>query len=69
MIHPRTDSNDYGPQNNDSERDLGSKGGPGSGPGIPDNKHGISKPYDEDLQTQIAAKGKGKKKKEKKIKE
>jgi hypothetical protein len=30
--------------------------------GRPDGKHGISAPYDADLQTQIVAKGKSKKK-------
>jgi hypothetical protein len=48
-------------QHDDKERDRGAKGGPSTGLGIPDNKHGISHPYNEDLQTQIAAKSKGKK--------
>jgi hypothetical protein len=63
MQDKKIDSNDYGPQSNESERDLAAKGGPTTGLGNPDGKHPISKPYDEDLQTQIAAKGKNKKNK------
>ena len=36
--------------------DLAAKGGPATGLGRADNDHPISKPYKEDLQTQIAAK-------------
>lgn len=39
---------------------MGSKGGPTTSLGQPDNKHGVSTPYDFDLQAQIAAKGKNK---------
>jgi hypothetical protein len=42
--------------------DLAAKGGPATGLGRADNDHPISKPYNEDLQTQIAAKSKKKKK-------
>jgi len=45
---------------------MGAKGGPSTSLGKPDDKHGVSKPYDADLQTQIAAKGKEKKKDENK---
>lgn len=46
---------------------MGAKGGPTTSLGNPDDKHGVSAPYDEDLATQMAAKSKNKKsKKEKK---
>jgi hypothetical protein len=61
MQNKKIDNNNYGPQSNESERDLAAKGGPATGLGNPDGKHPISRPYDADLQTQIAAKGKGKK--------
>ena len=64
MPNPGTDNNNTGPQGNDQQRDLGAKGGPASGLGNPDGKHAVSRPYDEDLQTQIAAKSKSKKKKQ-----
>ncbi len=63
MPNPRSDSNDYGANSGGQERDLGAKGGPTTGLGSPDDKHGISRPYDEDIQTQLAAKNKSKKKK------
>jgi hypothetical protein len=63
MSNPKTDNNNYGQQSDDQERDLGAKGGPTSGLGSPDDKHGISHPYNEDIQTQLAAKSKDKKKK------
>jgi hypothetical protein len=47
------------------EGDLAAKGGPTTGLGRADNDHPISKPYNEDLQTQIAAKSKKSKKKSK----
>ena len=40
----------------DKERDMAAKGGPTTDLGIPDHKHGISHPYNEDTQTQLAAK-------------
>jgi hypothetical protein len=66
MPNPKSDSNNYGIRSEDQERDLGAKGGASSGLGSPDAKHSISRPYDEDLQTQLAAKSKNRKKKEKK---
>jgi len=39
---------------------MGAKGGPTTSLGQPDDKHGISHPYDEDLTTQMAAKSKKK---------
>jgi hypothetical protein len=62
MPDTKTDNNNYGSQGNDQQRDLGAKGGPTSGLGSPDAKHHISRPYDSDIQTQLAAKNKSKKK-------
>lgn len=61
MPNKKTDKLGFATQDPDVERDMGSRGGPALGAGIADNHHDISRPYDEDLQTQIAAKG-GKKK-------
>ena len=63
MPNDKTDKQGFSTQNQDQERDNAAKGGPMTGPGNPDSQHGISQPYSEDLQTQIAAKG-GKKRKE-----
>ena len=62
MPNPGTDNNNIGPQGNDQQRDLGAKGGPSTSLGRADGKHSISKPYNEDLQTQIVAKKNRKKK-------
>jgi hypothetical protein len=59
-----TDNNGIGSTSNAQKSDLSSKGGPAAGLGKADNDPRISKPYSDDLQTQIAAKG-GKKKKKK----
>lgn len=60
MPNEKTDSQGFSTSNADVERDNAAKGGPATGTGIPDSKHGIAAPYDADLQTQIAAKGKKK---------
>ena len=57
MPNEKTDRTGFNTENGDQERDAGAKGGPSTSLGIPDNKHGISAPYDADLQTQITAKG------------
>lgn len=57
MPNNKTDKQGFSTLNEDQERDNAAKGGPMTGPGNADNQHGISKPYDEDLQAQIAAKG------------
>lgn len=57
MPNPKTDSGGFTTDNEDKNRDMGSKGGPSTTLGSPDDHHGISAPYDADLQTQIAAKG------------
>ena len=61
MPNRKTDKLGFATQDPDVEKDLGSRGGPALGAGIADNHHAISRPYDEDLQTQIAAKGRKKK--------
>jgi len=62
MPNPKTDSKGYSSPNADQQRDMGSKGGPTTSLGNPDDKHGVSAPYDEDLATQMAVKGKKNKK-------
>jgi hypothetical protein len=65
MPNPKTDNTGFSTSNSDEERDMGAKGGPSTSLGIPDDKHGISAPYNSDLQAQIAAKGKKEKSKTK----
>lgn len=60
MPNPQTDKGGFSTSNKDEERDMGAKGGPTTSLGQPDDKHGISHPYDEDLTTQMAAKSKKK---------
>jgi hypothetical protein len=62
MPNPKTDSSGFSTSNADEERDMGAKGGPSTSLGKPDDQHGVSAPYDSDLQAQIAVKGKHKKK-------
>jgi hypothetical protein len=61
MPNEKTDSRGFASNEPDQERDLAAKGGPTTGLGKADDKHGVVAPYDGDLQTQIAAKGKHKK--------
>lgn len=63
MAEKKADSQGYGTQSADEKRDLASKGGPTTGLGIPDDKHDVPHPYDEDIQTQLAAKSTQKKNK------
>ena len=65
MPNPKTDNAGFSTGNVDKERDMGAKGGPSTSMGVPDDKHGISRPYDADLQAQIAAKAKKEKEKTK----
>jgi hypothetical protein len=60
MPSKKTDSKGFSTENSDMQEDIGAKGGPAVGIGSPDAKHGISHPYDSDLQTQIAAKSRKK---------
>ena len=68
MATSKTDNQDYLSTSADKERDMAAKGGPMTAPGNPDSKHGISHPYDEDIQTQLAAKSTENKNKNKKNK-
>ena len=62
MPNQRTDKQGYSTMNPDEERDMAAKGGPTTSLGIADDAHDVSHPYDEDTQTQLAAKSTGKKK-------
>ncbi|MEP6684029.1 MAG: hypothetical protein ABJA35_12250 [Parafilimonas sp.] len=55
-------TNGYSSKNADEERDMGAKGGPTTSLGNADDKHGVSAPYDSDIQTQLAAKSTANKK-------
>ena len=61
MPNEKTDRKGFASNESDQERDMAAKGGPSTSLGKSDDKHRVVKPYDEDLQTQIAAKGKHKK--------
>ena len=63
MPNEKTDRKGFASNEADQERDMAAKGGPSTSLGKADDKHRVIKPYDEDLQTQIAAKGKHKKNK------
>jgi hypothetical protein len=58
MPNRKTDSQGLSTENGDKQRDLGAKGGPATGIGNAKDSHRVAAPYNEDLQTQIAAKGK-----------
>ena len=56
MPNKRTDKQGFSTLESDKERDMAAKEGPTTSLGIPDNAHDVSHPYDEDIQTQLAAK-------------
>jgi len=56
MADKKTGQRGYSTVNADEERDIGAKGGPTTSLGIADDAHDIPHPYDEDTQTQLAAK-------------
>jgi hypothetical protein len=62
MPNKKTDSKGFASMEADQERDMAAKGGPTTSLGKADGKHRVVSPYDEDLQTQIAAKSKHKQK-------
>ena len=64
MPNEKIDRKGFSTSEPEKERDMAAKGGPMTGPGNPDDQHGIASPYSEDLQTQIAAKGNKKEKKD-----
>ena len=61
MPDQRTDKKGFSTVNSDEERDMAAKGGPTTGLGIADDAHDVPHPYDEDTQTQLAAKSTKKK--------
>ena len=63
MPNEKTDRKGFASSEADQERDMAAKGGPSTSLGKSDDKHRVTKPYNEDLQTQIAAKRKHKKNK------
>ena len=56
MPNEKTDRTGGATTNADQDRDMAGKEGPVTKSGNPDNKHSVPTPYDDDLQTQIAAK-------------
>jgi hypothetical protein len=56
MPNEKTDRKGGSTVTPDTERDLAGKEGPVTKSGNPTNKHAVPTPYDDDLQTQIAAK-------------
>jgi hypothetical protein len=61
MPNEKTDKKGFASSEADQERDMAAKGGPSTSLGKADDKHRIVKPYNEDLQTQSAAKSKHRK--------
>ncbi|WP_205511137.1 hypothetical protein [Longitalea arenae] len=58
MPNRKTDSRGFASNEPDQERDMAAKGGPSTGLGRADAKHGVVSPHTGHLQTQIAAKNK-----------
>ena len=56
MPDKKTDQQGYSSLNADQERDMAAKDGPTTSLGIADNAHDVPHPYDDDIQTQLAAK-------------
>ncbi len=52
----KTDPQGFSTVNSDEENDMGAKGGPTTSLGNANDKHTIVHPYDDDIQTQLAAK-------------
>ena len=63
MPNEKTDRKGFASNEPDKERDMRAKGGPTTSLGKTKDKHRVTSPYSEDLQTQIAAKSKPKKNK------
>jgi hypothetical protein len=61
MPNEKTDRKGFASNEADQQRDLAARGGPSTSLGKADSKHRVAAPYDEDLQSQIAAKSKRKK--------
>ena len=56
MADKKTDQQGYSTVNADEERDMGAKGGPTTSLGTAGNAQDVPHPYDDDIQTQLAAK-------------
>jgi hypothetical protein len=63
MAYDRKDSNEYSTLSDDIQRDLAAKEGPSEPLGTADDNHYIPHPYNDDIQTQLAAKSTEKKNK------
>lgn len=62
MPENENNTNGYAARNDDEQEDMAAKGGPTTTLGQADAKHSIPHPYDDDTQTQLAAKSTEKKK-------
>jgi len=69
MPNDKKDQQAYSTVNADEQRDMAAKGGPTTSLGIADDAHDVPHPYDEDIQTQLAAKSTENKNRNKKSKE
>jgi len=56
MEYDRKDPNEYSTLSDDIQRDLAAKEGPSEPLGTADDNHEIPHPYNDDIQTQLAAK-------------
>ena len=63
MANDRRDSNEYSTLSDDIQNDLAAKEGPSTPLGRADDNHDIPHPYNDDIQTQLAAKSTNKKNK------
>jgi len=61
MANDRKDSNEYSTLSDDIQNDLAAKEGPSTPLGRADDNHDIPHPYNDDIQTQLAAKSTNKK--------
>lgn len=55
MATDNRNTNGYSSLSDDTQRDMGAKGGPTTTLGNPDDNHNISHPYSDDTLTQLAA--------------
>lgn len=56
MADNKTNQRGYSSVNADEERDMGAKGGPTTSLGVTNDAQDVPHPYDDDIQTQLAAK-------------
>jgi hypothetical protein len=62
MAYDRKDSNEYSTLSNDIQNDMAAKEGPSAPLGRADDNHQIPHPYNDDIQTKLAAKSTANKK-------